>query len=87
MGFVGQILIKLRTSSILPNFSPPPPPPPPPQKKKKKKKKKRELLPFQVFFSCLCAVLLGVTYANMLVTTEECTPPHLTCLGLCGMEL
>ena len=28
------------------------------------------LLPFEVFFSCLCDGLLGVTYANMLVTTQ-----------------
>ena len=27
-------------------------------------------LPFEVFFSCLCDALLGVTYANMLVTTQ-----------------
>ena len=29
-----------------------------------------ELLPFDVFFSCLCDVHLGVTYANMLLTTQ-----------------
>ena len=28
------------------------------------------LLSFEVFFSCLCDVLLGVTYANMLMTTQ-----------------
>ena len=41
-----------------------------------------ELLPFEVFFSCLCDVLLGVTYANMLVTTQWPLKraPHLTSL-------
>ena len=29
-----------------------------------------ERLPFEYFFSCLCDCLLGVTYANMLVTTQ-----------------
>ena len=29
-----------------------------------------ERLPFEVLFSCLCDCLLGVTYANMLVTTQ-----------------
>ena len=29
-----------------------------------------ERLPFEVFFSCLLDGLLGVTYANMLVTTQ-----------------
>ena len=29
-----------------------------------------ELLPFEVSFNCLCDVLLGVTYANMLVTIQ-----------------
>ena len=47
-----------------------------------------ELLPFEVFFSCLCDVLLlRVTYVNMLATTEACTSPHLTCMGLCDMEV
>ena len=41
------------------------------------------------FFSCLCDVLLGVTYANMLVTSQWPLKraPHLTCLGLCGVEV
>ena len=29
-----------------------------------------ERLPFEVFFSCLCDGILGVTYADMLVTTQ-----------------
>ena len=29
-----------------------------------------ERLPFKVFFSCLCDGLLGIAYANMLVTTQ-----------------
>ena len=41
-----------------------------------------ELLPFEVFFSCLFDVLLEVTYVDMLVATqwlitEACTSPHL----------
>ena len=48
-----------------------------------------EHLPFEVFFSCLCDGLLGVTYANMLVTTQWPLKraAHLSslCLGLCGM--
>ena len=41
-----------------------------------------ELLPFEIFFSCLYDVLLGVTYANMLVTTKWPLKraPHLTSL-------
>ena len=31
---------------------------------------KVELLPLEVFFSCLCDVLSGVPYANMLATTQ-----------------
>ena len=41
-------------------------------------------------FSCLCDVLLGVTYASMLVTTQwplKRASNHLACLGLCGMEI
>ena len=60
---------------------------------RKKYRLSRELLPFEVFFSCLCDVLLGVTYANMLVATywplkraPHLTSPHLNCLGLYGME-
>ena len=34
------------------------------------KSSKNVMFPFQVFFSCLCDCLLGVTYANMLVTTQ-----------------
>ena len=42
-----------------------------------------ERLPFEVFFSCLCEGLLGIAYANMLVTTQwplkrAATSPHLS---------
>ena len=47
------------------------------------------ILPFEVFFSCLCEGLPGIAYANMLVTTQwplkRASPPHITCLGLCSM--
>ena len=48
-----------------------------------------ERLAFEVFLSCLFDGPLGIAYANMLATTqwplEACSPPHLTCLGLCSI--
>ena len=41
------------------------------------------------FFSCSFDVLIRLTYANMLVATKWPLKraPHLTCRGLCGMEV
>ena len=53
-----------------------------------------EILPFEVFFICLCDVLLWVTYANMLVTTQwplkyaaHLTSPHVSgCVWYGGLR-
>ena len=46
-----------------------------------------ECLPFEVFFSCLCDGLLCKHAGDHSMTTEACSSPHLTCLGLCGMAV
>ena len=60
LGFVGQILIKLRTSSIC--FS-------------------------SVAVWCPLRSNLCKHAGDHSVTTEACTSPHITCHGLCGIEV